>query len=261
MDAVVVAGGIPLPEDSLYPYTQGNSKALLDIAGKPMVQWVLDALSGAKSIENVILMGLSAKSGVTCEKPLHFLSNQGRMLANIVAGIEKSQQLNPDNEYVMVVSSDVPAIKPEMIDWLVESCLETHDDLYYGVVPREVMEARYPNSKRTFTRLKGIEVCGADINVTHVRMADEEYLDTWQQLIGNRKNPLLQARVIGLDTLFQIIFRQLTIQDIVERVMARIGVRGRAIIWEHAEAGMDVDKPHQLELLRADMAAGKDTAA
>jgi GTP:adenosylcobinamide-phosphate guanylyltransferase len=261
MDAIVIAGGIPLPEDPLYSYTQGNSKALLDIAGKPMVQWVLDALSSAKSIENVIVIGLSAKSGVTCQKPMHFLSNQGRMLANIVAGIEKSQQLNPQNEYVMVVSSDVPAIKAEMIDWLSETCQQTHDDLYYGVVPREVMEARYPNSKRTFTRLKGIEVCGADVNVTHVNMAKDEYLDTWQQLIGNRKNPLLQARVIGLDTLFQMLFRQLTIDDIIKRVMARIGVRGRAIIWQHAEAGMDVDKPHQLEIMRADLAANKESAA
>lgn len=261
MDAIVVAGGIPLPEDPLYTYTLGNSKALLDIAGKPMVQWVLDALSSAKSIENVIVIGLSAKSGVTCAKPLHFLPNQGRMLSNIVTGVEKSQELSPQNEYVMIVSSDVPGIKAEMIDWLAETCLQTHDDLYYGVVPREVMEARYPNSKRTFTRLKGMEVCGADVNVTHVNMA-HEHLDTWQQLIGNRKNPLLQARVIGLDTLFQLLFRQLTINDIIERVMARIGVRGRAIIWEHAEAGMDVDKPHQLEIMRADLAAhGKDVAA
>ncbi|MDX9990608.1 MAG: nucleotidyltransferase family protein [Anaerolineales bacterium] len=260
MDAIVMAGGIPLPEDPLYTYTQGNSKALLDIAGKPMVQWVLDALSAAKSVENVILIGLSAKSGVTCQKPIHFLPNQGRMLANIVAGVEKSQQLDPQSEYVMIVSSDVPGIKPEMIDWLAETCLQTHDDLYYGVVPREIMEKRYPNSRRTFTRLKDMEVCGADVNVTHVNMA-HEHLDTWEQLIGNRKNPLLQARVIGLDTLFQLMFRQLSIDDIVQRVMARIGVRGRAIIWQHAEAGMDVDKPHQLEIMRADLSGRQDARA
>ena len=260
MDAIVIAGGIPLPEDPLYSYTQGNSKALLDIAGKPMVQWVLDALSGAKSIENVIVIGLSAKSGIHCQKPLTFIPNQGRMLANIVSGVEKSQELRPENEYVMIVSSDVPGIKAEMIDWLAETCQQTHDDLYYGVVPRQVMEARYPNSKRTWTKLKGMEVCGADVNVVHVNMA-HEHLDTWQQLIGNRKNPLLQARVIGLDTLFQLLFRQLTIEDIVKRVMSRIGVRGRAIIWQHAEAGMDVDKPHQLEIMRADLAAAKETAS
>jgi GTP:adenosylcobinamide-phosphate guanylyltransferase len=260
MDAIVTAGGIPLPEDPLYTHTQGNSKALLEIAGKPMVQWVLDALSGANAIENVIVIGLSPKSGVTCQKPLYFLPNQGRMLANIVAGVEKSQELNPSNEYVMIVSSDVPAITSAMIDWLAETCLQTHDDLYYGVVPRQVMEARYPNSKRTWTKLKDMEVCGADVNVVHVNMA-HEHLDTWEQLIGNRKNPLMQARVIGLDTLFQVLFRQLTIEDIVKRVMARIGVRGRAIIWQQAEPGMDVDKPHQLEIMRADLAAAKESVA
>lgn len=260
MDAIVTAGGIPLPEDPLYTYTQGNSKALLDIAGKPMIQWVLDAIGEAKSIENVILIGLSPKSGVTCKKPLHFLPNQGRMLANIVAGVEKSQELDPQNEYVLIVSSDIPGIKPEMIDWLVETCMQTHDDLYYGVVPREVMETRYPNSKRTWTRLKGLEVCGADVNVVHVNMA-HEHLDTWEQLIGNRKNPLLQARAIGLDTLVQLLFRQLTIEDIVQRVMQRIGVRGRAIIWQYAESGMDVDKPHQLEIMRADLSGKQESVA
>jgi NDP-sugar pyrophosphorylase family protein len=39
MDAVVTAGGIPKPDELLYPYTLGKPKALLEIAGKPMVQW------------------------------------------------------------------------------------------------------------------------------------------------------------------------------------------------------------------------------
>lgn len=252
MDAIVTAGGIPIPEDPLYSYTRGKTKALLDIAGKPMIQWVLDALGDAQSVDNVIIIGLTAKSGVTCKKPLHYLPNQGRMLANIVAGVEKSQELDPKNEYVMIVSSDIPGLKPGMVDWLAETCMQTHDDLYYGVVPRQVMEERYPNSKRTWTHLKDLEVCGADINVVHVRMATE-HLDTWQELIGNRKNPLKQAGVIGFDTLLLLLLRQLTIEDIVGRVMSRIGVRGRAIVWPHAEPGMDVDKPHQLEIMRADM--------
>ena len=35
------------------------------------------------------------------------------------------------------------------------------------------MEARFPDSKRTFTHLKDMDVCGADMNITHVRMATE----------------------------------------------------------------------------------------
>jgi GTP:adenosylcobinamide-phosphate guanylyltransferase len=253
MDAIVTAGGIPQPEDPLYNYSKGDSKALIDIAGKPMIQWVLDALGDARHVDNVIVIGLSPKSGVTCKKPMHFISNQGRMLANIVAGVNKSLELDKKSKYVLVVSSDIPALKPEMVDWLVETSMQTKDDLYYGVCPREVMEKRFPGSKRTYTKLKEIELCGADINISHVRMATE-HLEMWEALIGTRKSPLRQAGIIGLGTLFKVLTRSITLDDVVEKVCKRIGIKGRAIVWPHAEACMDVDKPHQLELMREDLA-------
>ena len=252
MDAIVTAGGIPQPEDPLYAYSNGDAKALIDIAGKPMIQWVLDALSDAKHVDNVIVIWLSPKSGVACKKPMHFVSNQGRMLANIVAGVNKSLELDKKSKYVLVVSSDIPALKPEMVDWLVETCMETKDDLYYGVCPREVMEERYPNSRRTYTKIKDMELCGADIHVSHIRMATE-HLDMWESLIGTRKSPLKQAGIIGLGTLFRVIMRSITLNELVEKVCKRIGIKGRAIIWDYAEPCMDVDKPHQLELMREDL--------
>ncbi|MBI3169028.1 MAG: nucleotidyltransferase family protein, partial [Chloroflexi bacterium] len=148
MNAIVTAGGIPQPGDKLYTYSNGDSKALIDVAGMPMVQWILNALGDAKNVDQVIVIGLSSKSGLTCKKPLHFVSNQGRMLANIVTGVQKSLELNPKGEYVMLVSSDIPALKGDMVDWLIKTTMETKDDLYYGVCPREVMEARFPNSNR-----------------------------------------------------------------------------------------------------------------
>lgn len=254
MDAIVTAGGIPRPEDPLYTYSHGDSKALIDVAGRTMVQWVLDALGGSKRVDNVIVVGLSPKSGVTCKKPLYYVSNQGRMLSNIVAGVNKVLEINKKAQYVLVVSSDIPTLKSEMVDWLVDTCMETKDDLYYGVCPRDVMEARFPDSKRTYTHLKDMDVCGADINLTHVRMATE-HLDMWESLIGSRKSPLKQAGIIGLGTLIALFTRRLTLEDAVQRVCERIGIKGRAIVWSHAEPCMDVDKPSQLELLRADLEA------
>src|SRR3989304_1868755 len=168
MDAIVPAGGPPQPDDPLYAYSNGESKALIDVAGKPMIQWVLDALGGARGVDNVIIIGLSPKSTLTCKKPLHYVSNQGRMLSNIVAGVQKAIQLNPMTQYVLVVSSDIPAIQPGMVDWLIEAAMQTRDDLYYGVIPRAVMEKRFPASKRTYTPLKDMQVCGADMNITHM---------------------------------------------------------------------------------------------
>lgn len=254
MDAIITAGGIPKPGEPLYEYAHGSSKALIDIAGKPMIQWILDALGEAKKVDNVIIIGLTPKSGLTCKKPVHYVSNQGRMLANITAGVNKSLELNPKTEYVLLVSSDIPAIKGEMVDWLVKTAMQTKDELYYGVCPRAVMETRFPESKRTYTRLKDMEVCGADVNIIHVSMVTD-HLDTWEKLIGNRKSPLRQAAVIGLDTLYQLWRRQFTLQGLVERASQRIGIKGRAIIWDQAEPCMDVDKPHQLELMRRELAA------
>jgi GTP:adenosylcobinamide-phosphate guanylyltransferase len=260
MDAIVTAGGIPQPKDPLYPYSNGNSKALIDVAGKPMIQWVLDALSESKKVDNVIIIGLSPKSGLTCKKPLHYISNQGRMLSNIVTGVNKSLELQKKNEYVLIVSSDIPSLKGEMVDWLVTTAMKTKDDIYYGVCPREVMEARFPTSNRTYTKLSDMEVCGADVNIIHVNQVTQ-HLDTWEALIGNRKSPLRQAGVIGLDTLYQLWRRQFTLQALVERASERIGIKGRAIVWDRAEPCMDVDKPHQLEIMRADMAAQQRKAA
>jgi len=254
MDAILTAGGIPLPEDPLYPYTNGDSKAMVDMAGKPMIQWVLDALGNAKHVDNVIIIGLSPKTDVSCKKPLHFISNQGRMLANIVAGVEKSVELDSKARYVLIVSSDIPEINAEMVDWLIETCMETEEDIYYGVVPREVMEARYPGSNRTYTKLQDVQLCGADMHISHVRMAlDPDHLEMWEELIGNRKSPLKQAATIGFGTLLKVATRRITLEDLVATVTKRIGITGRPIIWDHAEPGMDVDKPHQLEILREDM--------
>ena len=252
MDAIVIAGGIPNPEDPLYVFLKGDAKALVDVAGKPMVQWVLDALGGAKRVDNVILVGLSAKNSLSCKKPLYYVSNQGRMLANIIAGINKALELNKKARYVLIVSSDIPALKAEMVDWLVDTCMETKDELYYGICPKDIMEARFPGSKRTFTKLKDIQLCSADIHVAHVNQATE-HLDLWESLMGSRKSPLKQASLIGLDTFFQVLTHSITLDDLVTKVCGRIGVKGRVIIWPHAEPCMDVDKPHQLELLREDL--------
>jgi GTP:adenosylcobinamide-phosphate guanylyltransferase len=262
MDAIVTAGGIPQPGDPLYAYSNGDSKALIDVAGKPMVQWVLDALGDSEKVDNVIVIGLTAKSGLTCKKPLHFISNQGRMLANIVTGVQKSIELNKKTEYVLLVSSDIPALKSEMVDWLVDTSLQTRDDIYYGVCPREVMEARFPTSHRTYTKLKDMQVCGADMNVIHVSMTTD-HLDTWEKLIGNRKSPLASAAVIGWDTLFLLFTRQVTLQELAEKASKRIGIKGRIINWNQAEPCMDVDKPHQLEIMREDLELQKrkETAA
>lgn len=253
MDAIVTAGGIPLPEEPLYSETKGHHKALLDIAGKPMIQWVLEALSEAKTIDNIIVVGLTEKAGLKCKKPLHYISNQGQMLDNLRAGVEKSMELGKKYEHVLFVSSDIPALTPEMVDWVVNKALETNDDIYYNVIQREVMEKRFPGSNRTYTHLKDMDVTGSDINVVRSKLVVSSSKNSlWEKITAARKSPTKQAGLIGFDTLFLLLFRQLTLEKAIEKITKKLEVTGAVNISPYAEIGMDVDKPHQLEIIRND---------
>ena len=218
-----------------------------------MIQWVLDALSEAHTIERVVVIGLTDRSNLVCKKPLTYLSNQGKMLDNLKAGTAKVLELNPKAKYILFVSSDIPGIKGEMVDWVVNNCLETSDDLYYNVIRREDMEERYPKSKRTYTPLKDMDVCGGDMNMARISIVNQNS-EFWGKLIEARKNPAAQAALIGPDIIFKLIFRQLTIDDVIQRVADKLGLKGRALVCPYPEVGMDVDKPHQLEIMRADLA-------
>jgi GTP:adenosylcobinamide-phosphate guanylyltransferase len=253
MDAIVTAGGIPQPDELLYPYTQGKPKALVDINGKAMVQWVLDALGEAKHVENVVLIGLTEESGVTCSKPIWFIPNKSSMIENIIAGIKKVLEINPAATRTVLVSSDIPAITPEMIDWEVEITSSKDVDLCYSLVKREVMEARYPGSKRTFTRMKGMKVCTGDMNVLRTSVISAN-VEVWERLVAARKNPLKQAAIIGYDTLFLAALGIITVDKALDMATKRLHMTGAVIMCPYAEVGMDVDKPVQLEMVREDLA-------
>lgn len=253
MDAVVLAGGIPRPDEPLYADSNGEAKALIDVAGKPMIQWVLDALGASKSIDRIVVIGLSAKANLPSRKPITYMSNEGKLLDNLKAGTSRVLELNPKAKYVLFVSSDIPGINGDMVDWLVKTCGETDDDLYYNVIRREDMEKRYPGSKRTYTRLKDMAVCGGDMNVARAAIVNENS-EFWNRVLDARKNPAAQAALLGPGIIIKLLARQLTADDVIQRVAQKLDLKGRAIVCPFPEVGMDVDKPHQLEIMRADLA-------
>lgn len=258
MDAILIAGGIPQPGDTLYPFTQGKPKALLDICGKPMVQWVLDAIEKADTIQQVVIVGLTAEHNLTSTKIREYVPDQGSILLNIRAGVRHVQKSNPQANQVALISADIPAILPEHINWVVNTASQYDLDLCYTVIKQEVMEQRFPSSKRTYTHLKDCNVCGGDLNVVRASAVLRE--DTvWDQLVATRKNPVKQAAIIGFDTVFLLLLGQITLAKAIEKVTRRIGLTGQALISPYAEIGMDVDKPSQLELIRADLCRSTKT--
>lgn len=252
MDAVVLAGGRADHKDPLYPLCGEDYKSLLKIAGKPMVQWVLDAISSSKTVEQVILIGLEDQPDLSCFKPLTFLPDKGTLIENIIQGAGYLQAHRPDQSHMLTISADIPAITGEIIDQMSGIFANYDLDICYAVIERSIMESRFPGSRRTFTRFKDLDVCGGDFNCVRKSTALDPR-GPWNELIRNRKNPLKQAALIGFDTLLRVLTRTITLDATAERVCKRMGITGKAILSPFAEIGMDVDKPFQFKIVENDL--------
>ena len=248
MDIIIPAGGIPKSGNPLYPFTQGKPKALLDIAGKPMIQWVLDAVSEAKSVGHVAVVGLDGSVDLSCRKPLSVISNHYNMVENLRAGARKILELNPSAEYVMTCTSDIPMVTPEAFDWIVEQAQTSRHEFYLTMITKEAMMWRYPGSKRRTDRFTDIEVRGADITVVEPRIILQSGIsDTLKQL---RHNTWKQLLFVGFDTLLLIRLGRLDLAGFAKRLAKKHGLDWSPLVCPFPEIAMDVDFPQELELAR-----------
>jgi molybdopterin-guanine dinucleotide biosynthesis protein A len=254
LDVVLPAGGSSRPDDPLYPLTRGGPKALLPLHGRPMAQWVLDALAGSPGVGRVIIIGLAPEHGLTCgDKSIDYLPSAGGLLDNVRAGLRRAQVLNPAARHVVLASADIPAVRSEHVDWLLAACAGSDRDFYYCVIERGLMERRYPESRRTYTHLKDRVVCGGDMNVVATRLAAGDN-PLWEQIAVARKSVFRQAALIGYGTLLRLALRRIDLAAAERIVSVRLGLRGRALICPYPEMGMDVDKPFQHDILARDLA-------
>jgi 2-phospho-L-lactate guanylyltransferase (CobY/MobA/RfbA family) len=258
MHCVVTAGGVPGPEDPLYLYTQGKSKALLDMEGRTMLERVLDALQGSKHVEKIVVVGLEDDMGMKFQRPVDkYLPDQGSLVGNALAGLNWLRQEYPDMKNALFCTSDLPTLTSANVDNFLESCEPFDKGVYYIFVTREDMEARFPDSKRTYVKLKGSEIAGGDVSLAQVDLVDE-HEELWRSLTNARKHAWKLARVVGLRVLLKFLFRRMSIADIEETAAKIINRPVRIVLDAPAEMAMDVDKPEQLELLRADLEAAQN---
>jgi GTP:adenosylcobinamide-phosphate guanylyltransferase len=255
MNVVLTAGGIPQPGEPLYEISQGAPKAMVELAGKPIIQWVLDALGRSSKTGEIALVGLDNSTGLTCTHPVSYLDSTGELYSNIVRGLEYYNNKGEQKEPILVVASDIPSVTTPMIDWMIESVGQVDADIYYPVITRKIMETRFPGSKRTYLHLKDMDLCGGDILAIRTQILTKQS-KIWKRIGETRKSPMKQALLLGLDTLFLIATRQLSLMDAEAKISQRLGLRGKVILCPYAEIGMDIDKPNQYEFLKDYLSGG-----
>lgn len=252
IDAIVIAGGVPKEDDLLFSYTEGKPKALIDMNGRTMLERVIDALQTSNQIKDVIVVGIEGDMGQSFRRPVQHLPGRGNLVSNAIAGIEWLLSEKPDSKAVLASSADIPLLTGDIVDDYIKMCQPFDHGIYYNLVTRETMERRFPGSKRTFTKLKGIEVAGGDMTLIQTSLIDVNRA-LWDALADARKHAWQLARAVGFRVLIKLLIRQLSIADIEDLGTRLTQHKLKVILNEHPEVAMDADKPHQVELLRAEL--------
>ncbi|GFP35938.1 hypothetical protein HKBW3S43_01726 [Candidatus Hakubella thermalkaliphila] len=121
--------------------------------------------------------------------------------------------------------------------------------MYYPIMRQEELLKEYPQTKRTFVRVKEGSFTGGNLALVRPGVILNN-LKLFERLYDQRKSPWGMARVIGLSCALKLLVGILSIEEAEKRLSKLIRARGKAIITREVERGMDVDKKEDLILVR-----------
>jgi GTP:adenosylcobinamide-phosphate guanylyltransferase len=243
-DAIILAGGEN--SERLSQFSSQSYEAMIEIAGKPMVTFVADALAAAPQVERIFIIG-PVKQLSQCKFPDNTILIEGG--STIGETIQLGMNALEHKRKVLVVTADIPLLTPAAINDFLRQCAETEVDLYYPIVSQEINNQHYPGNKRTYVHFKDGTYTGGNIFLVNPAIVPQ-CLVIAEELIDNRKNPFKLCRILGWGVVFNFLTHRLSLSKVKERVAELLGITGAVIQSPYPELGIDVDKPSDLELVR-----------
>jgi hypothetical protein len=171
------------------------------------------------------------------------------MVGNAIAGLKWLTEYNPTPRHIIGTSSDIPTVTSAIVEDLIQTCTPFDHDLYYTVVTQDVMEKRFPHSKRTYVQFKDLHVAGGDMFIfkTSLVTANPELMEA---MSNSRKHAWKLARIVGLRTLIKYLFHRLSLQEVEQAGGRLIDGTVKTVLFPQAELAMDADKADQVKLLQ-----------
>jgi GTP:adenosylcobinamide-phosphate guanylyltransferase len=221
-----------------------TNEALIKVASKPMIAWVMEALAAADGIAEIVIVGPEGELSPHVQEGVRYVEPRESLIANLRTGLD---QLSLEDR-VLIVTSDIQMITGEIIDRFLSTCEELEADFYYPIIEKARTEERYPGAERTWVPLKGVTVTGGNLLLLEPDRVMQS-LDLAEKFIGARKSPLRLASLLGPIFIVKFALRLLTVEEAERKMSALAGAQGRAVLTPDPEIGFDVDKPQDLELI------------
>jgi GTP:adenosylcobinamide-phosphate guanylyltransferase len=238
-DAVVLAGGDGAVIDPAVPV-----KGLVPVAGKPMIEWVTDALCAAKTIAKVaVVVPTNQDLGAWAGRVDRVVVSDASFMDNALAGFSAMENGRP----VLAVTGDLPALTPEAIDDFVTRSLASGAEFTYPLVSAADMERQFPGSRRTYVKVAGGRVTGGNMMLLSPQLV-RRHRELGQRLFDARKSPIRMAQALGVIFIARYLSGELRIRDVERKMEQLLSVKCAAIRTGYAAIGADVDKPLDVDV-------------
>ncbi|WP_037911929.1 molybdenum cofactor guanylyltransferase [Sulfobacillus thermosulfidooxidans] len=228
--AIVLAG--QHNDGKLRTISDKEWEAEILLQGRPMVEYVVEALRNSGRVNPIIVVGPP-------HLELHdviWADVHDDMLENVLSGLNAV-----DEPTVLIATADIPLLTGYIVNAFLDQA-DPRYDVVYPVIEKSVVEAKFPDTHRTYVRLKDGTFTGGNLLMVKKDAVIKSHR-TVRDLLSHRKSPMRLASDIGLMTLARWLMGNLRIVDAERRMKTLLDVDGKALIFDYPEVGVDVDKP------------------
>lgn len=263
---IIMAGSDPKSEnvDDLETYSGEHYKALIKIKNEPIINIIIRKFVKSQMVSSIHIFGLPKEACTMTsyeEVPIYYYHEAGTHFDKLLIASEQVNQYvaNKSKPYALFTSGDIPSIEPEAITDFVQRCVDQDNlesDMYFSLIPQEVMVSLFPSSNRTYAPFKEGRHCGGDVHLGRLD-AIKKNEKVIRNFISNRKSILKQALWISPWLTIKLFLRRLSIPELTQLGYKLSKSKISFIPSPYATLGFDIDKPHQLDLLNQLLNEGK----
>ena len=150
----------------------------------------------------------------------------------------------------LITTCDHALLTSEIVESFIDGAQKAGTDICVGFATETVIQAEYPETKRTYLRFSDEAVSGCNL----FYIANEngaKAIAFWQSVQHLRKNPIKLARKVGVSVGLKYAAGRLSLMGAFEYAADRIGITAAPVLLPFAEAAIDVDKPSDLDLVES----------
>ena len=241
--AILLAGSRP----GVDPFAAAHGtdlKALISVAGKPMVRRPVEALLASPDVVAVRVVTQQPErigAVLPADPKLTILASQGTIAATLATLCTDPTTPWP----LLVTTADHALLDEAMIADFGERAAGA--GIAIAVVERAALTARLPDSKRTWIPFRGGAYSGANLFALGGPQALAA-IALWRAVEQDRKKGWKLLWQLGPALFLGAMLRLLTLEQVLKRIGAKLDLQIRPVVMRDPLACVDVDKEADLVL-------------